>query len=72
MMPFDETLADQDHAVSDDVTVHERLIAVEARLENIEKSVSEFKELAGKIWTFVEQMKDNPMLSAMLGGIPKR
>jgi hypothetical protein len=74
MMSFDETLADQDHAVSgmDDVTVHERLIAVEARLEKIEKSVSEFKELAGKIWGFVEQMKDNPMFAAMLGGLPRK
>lgn len=42
------------------------------RLDSIEKNVAEFKELASKIWGFVEQMKDNPMLSAMLGGIPKR
>jgi hypothetical protein len=41
------------------------------RLDKIEKDIAEFKELAGKIWTFVEQMKTNPMLAAMLGGLPK-
>jgi hypothetical protein len=50
----------------------ERLDNIDNRLDKIEKDTAEFKALAAKIWGFVEQMKDNPMLSAMLGGIPKQ
>lgn len=70
MMPFDEKLADQDHAVSEPIDP-EDLYQICQRLDAIEKNIAEFKELAGKIWTFVEQMKTNPMFAAMLGGLPR-
>lgn len=61
-------LAEIDHDSNTDL----RLDEICKRLDAIETNVAEFKELASKIWGFVEQMKDNPMLSAMLGGIPKQ
>jgi hypothetical protein len=79
-LPFDEELADQDHAVSPtrDVcsacaeSIDNRLDHLEERLRGIESRQAEFTDLAKKIWGFVEQMKDNPMLAAMLGGLPKK
>jgi len=62
------TELDHDDWTDRDLTNHEVIIN---RLDKIEKDIAEFKELAGKIWTFVEQMKTNPMLAAMLGGLPK-
>lgn len=54
-----------------DVSVQQRLDNIDNRLDAIEKDIAEFKELAGKIWGFVEQMKTNPMFAAMLGGLPR-
>jgi hypothetical protein len=52
--------------------IAERLDHLEERLRGIEMRQEEFTNLAKKIWGFVEQMKDNPMLSAMLGGLPRK
>ena len=49
-----------------------RLAMMESQLDQMAHDINEFKILAGKIWGFVEQMKDNPMLSAMLGGLPRK
>jgi hypothetical protein len=66
-------LAEIDHdewSVPDAIV--ERLDHLEERLRGIDRRQEEFTDLARKIWGFVEQMKDNPMLSAMLGGMPRK
>lgn len=42
------------------------------RLDHIEKDIRETREVFLKIWSFVESMKDNPMLAAMTGGLGKK
>lgn len=45
---------------------------IENRLDRIEAQLAEFVTLFRQLAGFVEQAKGNPMLAAMLGGMPRK